>query len=184
MLRWVGRRCGCSCCSQSSGNSFRMCSTNTMVPPCLRSLNWECIVDVCGVTISVRKKESIVSLWNKNCTLFNQTKLLYYIQSLLPSVTFLNVSYRGTLSCTVHTVLTLPAVHQNEANFKKELTSSPPHTPLSPMAKLSESPAAKLCDSPMAKLCDTKLSESPMSKLPDLSPPAAAPMHTPQTAVN
>jgi len=60
--------------------------------------------DICGLSISMRKDESVITLWNKKAIVLNINRVSSLINRLLPRAQYSFLSYK---------------VHKNEINFSK-----------------------------------------------------------------
>lgn len=58
--------------------------------------------DICGVSISKRKNEAVISIWNSRADLVNIAKWKGSLKSLLKGVRLLDISYKGLISPTLN----------------------------------------------------------------------------------
>lgn len=70
--------------------------------------------EICGISVSVRKTESLISIWNKRAELIDIEKLESLIRLLISNVDFPKGSYR---------------VHRNEDDFKTAYVPKANQTP-------------------------------------------------------
>jgi len=61
--------------------------------------------DICGVTVSIRRDENLITVWHRNATQANVFQFSAFIRSLLPNIRLQPPTYK---------------VHQNEENFKAD----------------------------------------------------------------
>lgn len=81
--------------------------------------------EICGLSVSVRKTESLISIWNKRAELIDIEKLESLIRLLISNVDFPKGSYRGTRILFSNN----SSVHRNEDDFKTTYVPKANQTP-------------------------------------------------------
>jgi hypothetical protein len=66
--------------------------------------------DICGVTLSIRRDENVIDIWNKNASKFNLEKAVNAVKRLIPFARVDSPCYK---------------VHKQELDHHKEVTSTP-----------------------------------------------------------
>ena len=63
--------------------------------------------EISGVSVSVREKDDIVTIWNTRSDLAEQCSIVQKIKELVPNVTFTAAFYKGTVDCDASQVKSL-----------------------------------------------------------------------------
>ena len=54
--------------------------------------------EVSGLSVSIRERDDLIQIWNKNSRLSDQSKIVQYVKKLISGVQFYTVFYTGQVA--------------------------------------------------------------------------------------